>query len=58
MIVSPNLFAEDVKVIIGATLIDGAGRAPVKDSVDVIEGARIKQDRFTLSSKAELFLIR
>src|SRR5262245_9427314 len=43
MIVSPNLRAQDVKVITGATLIDGAGRPPVKDSVIVIEGARIKQ---------------
>src|SRR5262245_34746368 len=43
MIVSPNLRAQDVKVITGATLIDGTGRAPVKDSVIVIEGARIKQ---------------
>jgi imidazolonepropionase-like amidohydrolase len=43
MIVSPNMRAQDVKVITGATLIDGAGRAPVKDSVIVIEGARIKQ---------------
>jgi len=42
-IVSPNLFAQDVKIITGATLIDGTGRAPVKDSVIVIEGARIKQ---------------
>jgi len=30
-IVSPDLFAQDVKVITGATLIDGEGRAPVKD---------------------------
>src|SRR4030095_873312 len=43
MIVSPDLRAQDVKVITGATLIDGAGRAPVKDSVIVIEGARIRQ---------------
>jgi imidazolonepropionase-like amidohydrolase len=43
MIVSPNLRAQDVKVITGATLIDGTGRAPVKDSVIVIEGARIRQ---------------
>jgi imidazolonepropionase-like amidohydrolase len=43
MIVSPNLCAQGVIVITGATLIDGAGRAPVKDSVIVIEGARIKQ---------------
>src|SRR5262245_34324446 len=42
-IVSPDLRAQDVKVITGATLIDCAGRAPVKDSVIVIEGARIKQ---------------
>jgi hypothetical protein len=41
-IVSPSLFAQGVKVITGATLIDGSGRAPVKDSVIVIEGARIK----------------
>ncbi|HEY6400735.1 MAG TPA: hypothetical protein VI479_04970 [Blastocatellia bacterium] len=31
-IVSPSLFAQGVKVITGATLIDGTGRAPVKDS--------------------------
>jgi imidazolonepropionase-like amidohydrolase len=43
IIVSPDLRSQDVKVITGATLIDGAGRAPVKDSVIVIEGARIKQ---------------
>ncbi|HKQ79581.1 MAG TPA: hypothetical protein VJ810_38165 [Blastocatellia bacterium] len=42
-ITSPNLVAQDVKVITGATLIDGVGRAPVKDSVIVIEGSRIKQ---------------
>ncbi len=42
-IVSPSLFAQVIKVITGATLIDGTGRAPVKDSVIVIEGARIKQ---------------
>ncbi len=39
---SPGLFAQNVKVITGATLIDGTGRATVKDSVIVIEGARIK----------------
>ncbi len=42
-IVSPNLFAQSVKVITGATLIDGTGRAPVKGSVIIIEGARIKR---------------
>ena len=42
-IVSPNLFAQGVKVITGATLIDGTGRAPVEDSIIVIEGARIRQ---------------
>src|SRR5262245_6336752 len=42
-IVSPNLFAQDVKVITGATLIDGQGSAPLKDAAIVIEGSRIKQ---------------
>ncbi|MGH9766247.1 MAG: amidohydrolase family protein, partial [Blastocatellia bacterium] len=42
-IVSPNLFAQGIKVITGATLIDGTGSAPNKDAVIVIEGARIKQ---------------
>lgn len=42
-IVSPNQFAQGVKVITGATLIDGTGSAPIKDAVIVIEGARIKQ---------------
>jgi imidazolonepropionase-like amidohydrolase len=42
-IISPNLVAQGIKVITGATLIDGTGRAPVKDSVIVIEGARVKQ---------------
>ena len=42
-VVSPSLFAQGIKVISGATLIDGTGRAPVKDSVIVIEGGRIKQ---------------
>jgi imidazolonepropionase-like amidohydrolase len=39
----PNLFAQGVKVITNATLIDGTGRAPIKDAVIVIEGARITQ---------------
>ncbi|HEV2668704.1 MAG TPA: hypothetical protein VG324_27555, partial [Blastocatellia bacterium] len=42
-IVSPNLLAQDVKVITGATLIDGEGPAPLKDAAIVIEGSRIKQ---------------
>lgn len=42
-IVSSSLFAQDVKVITGATLIDGGGREPIKDAVIVIEGSRIKQ---------------
>ncbi len=35
--------SQEIKAITGATLIDGAGRAPVKDAVIIIEGARIKQ---------------
>ena len=31
------------KVIAGATLVDGSGRAPVRDAVVVIEGTRISQ---------------
>jgi hypothetical protein len=42
-VVSPSLFAQGAKVISGATLIDGTGRAPVEDSVIVIEGGRIKR---------------
>jgi N-acetylglucosamine-6-phosphate deacetylase len=42
-IVSPNLLAQDVKVITGATLIDGEGPAPLKDAAIIIEGSRIKQ---------------
>lgn len=49
-IISPSLFAQDVKVITSATLIDGAGCAPVKDAVIVIEGARIKQ----IGAKSEI----
>jgi imidazolonepropionase-like amidohydrolase len=35
--------AQELKVITGATLIDGTGRTPLKDAVIIIEGARIKQ---------------
>ena len=35
--------AQETKVITGATLIDGTGRAPIKNGVVVIEGARITQ---------------
>src|SRR5262245_17718335 len=42
-IIQPNLFAQEVKVITGATLIDGVGGVPLKDAVIVIEGPRIKQ---------------
>jgi imidazolonepropionase-like amidohydrolase len=42
-ILSPRALAQEIKVITGATLIDGAGRAPIKDAVIIIEGARIKQ---------------
>jgi len=38
-----NVQAQALKVITGATLIDGTGRPPVKDAVIVIEGTRIKQ---------------
>ncbi|HUE81530.1 MAG TPA: hypothetical protein VMM84_05385 [Pyrinomonadaceae bacterium] len=31
------------KAIVGATLIDGTGRAPIKDAVVVIDGTRISQ---------------
>lgn len=34
---------ESIKVIRGATLFDGTGRAPLKESVIVIEGDRIKR---------------
>lgn len=34
---------QDIKVIQGATLFDGTGRAPLKDAIIVIEGSRIKQ---------------
>ncbi len=34
---------ESTKVITGATLFDGTGRAPLKDAVIIIEGARIKE---------------
>jgi imidazolonepropionase-like amidohydrolase len=40
---SLDVRAQDTKVITGATLIDGAGRAPIKEAVIVIEGTRIKQ---------------
>jgi len=36
-----NGHAQNTKVITGATLIDGTGRAPIKDAVIVIEGTRI-----------------
>src|SRR5262245_11263149 len=42
-ITRPNLVAQEVKVITGATLIDGVGVAPLKDAAIVIEGSRIKQ---------------
>lgn len=35
--------AQGTKVITGATLIDGTGRAPIKDAVVIIEGTRIRQ---------------
>ncbi|MFN2533531.1 MAG: amidohydrolase family protein [Pyrinomonadaceae bacterium] len=35
--------AQTTKVITGATLIDGTGRAPIPDAVIVIEGTRISQ---------------
>lgn len=35
--------AQEVRAITGATLIDGVGRAPIKNAVIVIEGTRIKQ---------------
>lgn len=35
--------AQETKVITGATLIDGTGRAPIKNAVVVIEGTRITQ---------------
>lgn len=38
-----HIRAQEIKAITGATLVDGAGRAPVKDAVIIIEGARIKQ---------------
>jgi imidazolonepropionase-like amidohydrolase len=37
-----HLFAQDVVVLEGGTLIDGTGKAPVNDAVVVIEGNRIK----------------
>jgi imidazolonepropionase-like amidohydrolase/sugar phosphate permease len=33
---------QQVKVLTGATLIDGTGRPPIRDAVIIIEGARIK----------------
>src|SRR5262245_10239946 len=42
-ILSPNLLAQDVKVITGATLIDVEAPATLKDATIVIEGSRIKQ---------------
>jgi imidazolonepropionase-like amidohydrolase len=41
--VASHVLAQEIKAITGATLIDGAGRAPIKDAVIIIEGARIKQ---------------
>lgn len=35
--------AQKIKVIQGATLFDGTGRAPLKNAVIVIDGARIKE---------------
>jgi imidazolonepropionase-like amidohydrolase len=37
----PVTLAQDIRAITGATLIDGTGRAPVKNAVVVIEGTRI-----------------
>ena len=34
---------EQVKVLIGGTLIDGFGSDPIKNSVVIIEGQRIKE---------------
>ncbi|MEW6207483.1 MAG: amidohydrolase family protein [Acidobacteriota bacterium] len=34
---------QDIKVITGATLIDGTARPPIKDAVIIIRGARIEQ---------------
>src|SRR6266853_704165 len=39
----PNAQAQTTKAITGATLIDGTGRAPVKDAVIIIEGTRIRE---------------
>src|SRR5215813_11539196 len=39
----PGVQAQTTKVLSGATLIDGAGRAPISDAVIIIEGTRIRQ---------------
>jgi imidazolonepropionase-like amidohydrolase len=42
MMLNPAWSQNETLVIEGGTLIDGTGRAPIKDSVVVIEGSRIK----------------
>ena len=43
LVVAVNSQAQDTKAIIGGTVIDSATRAPIKDAVIIIEGARIKE---------------
>lgn len=43
IVMAVNVQAQDVKVITGATVIDGTDRKPIKDAVIVIMGTRIKQ---------------
>ena len=37
-----TIYAQDIKVLVGGTLIDGFGGKPVKNSVIIIEGEKIK----------------
>jgi imidazolonepropionase-like amidohydrolase len=43
LVVTSHSQTQNTKAIIGGTVIDGAARAPIKDAVIIIEGARIKE---------------
>ncbi|MFD2532686.1 amidohydrolase family protein [Gracilimonas halophila] len=43
LVFSSNAFSQDIKALVGGTLIDGFGSTPIQNSVILIEGERIKE---------------
>ena len=41
-LISGNLFPQNLKALVGGTLIDGFGGTPIRNSVIIVEGERIK----------------